>query len=129
MEPAILNKELHSMDVRLTGVEEKLDSVDQKVSQIVDAIVGNPLTKEGGLSAEILDLKKKVSELEDFKKRVYWTIGFIIAITMYLTYITTVYVNLKNNDKSTKNLEKNAVLGQNGEVFWTDRSNSSYRIR
>ena len=38
-----INKELRSMDQRLYDLEEKMNSIDTKLSQVVDAILGNPL--------------------------------------------------------------------------------------
>ena len=37
-----INKELRSMDQRLYDLEEKMNSIDTKLSQVVDAILGNP---------------------------------------------------------------------------------------
>ena len=43
-----INNELKSMDQRLYDLEEKMSSIDGKLTQVVDAILGNPLTKSGG---------------------------------------------------------------------------------
>ena len=40
-----INNELKSMDQRLYDLEEKMSSIDGKLTQVVDAILGNPLTK------------------------------------------------------------------------------------
>ena len=48
-----INKELRSMDQRLYDLEEKMNSIDTKLSQVVDAILGNPLTKTGGFINDI----------------------------------------------------------------------------
>ena len=76
--------------------------INTKVTQVVDAILGNPLTKVGGLMQDlesmkqnITDLQKKQTEYEDFKKRVYWTTGLILAGGIVLQYITNLYINLK----------------------------------
>lgn len=106
------------LEQRFTEMEEKLDCVDRKVTQVVDAIVGNPLTKEGGLLKKVgevddklLKLEDKVLKLEDFKKRVYWTLALIVGLTIFLTYITTIYFNVKSNDKNSKNVENHVLLG------------------
>ena len=91
--------ELKSMDQRLYDLEEKMTSIDTKLTQVVDAILGNPLTKTGGfinhvsyLEKKIEDLEKKVNEQEDFKKKVYWggaIIGFLIFLFEFFLKIYT----------------------------------------
>jgi tetrahydromethanopterin S-methyltransferase subunit G len=94
--------ELNSMDHRLTELEEKIDSIDEKLTQVIDAILGNKLTKTGGFTKDLESLKEKITILEkkqdkydEFKKRITWTIGIIIGIAMLIQYITTVYSNVK----------------------------------
>jgi len=90
------------MDHRLTELEEKIDSIDEKLTQVIDAILGNKLTKSGGFTKDLETLKEKITLLEkkqdkydEFKKRITWTIGIIIGIAMLIQYITTVYSNVK----------------------------------
>ncbi len=97
-----VEKELKSMDQRLYDLEEKMTSIDTKLTQVVDAILGNALTKTGGFVADITELKSKMKELEDklqkqeeFKKRFTWTIGIILGIGVLLQYLATLYKNLK----------------------------------
>lgn len=97
-----VEKELKSMDQRLYDLEEKMNSIDGKLTQVVDAILGNPLTKTGGFVADIAELKERIKDLEtklqkqeEFKKRFTWTVGIIIGIGVLLQYITTLYRNIK----------------------------------
>lgn len=97
-----VEKELKSMDQRLYDLEDKMTSIDAKLTQVVDAILGNALTKTGGFVADINELKSKMKELEDklqkqeeFKKRFSWTIGIIIGIGVLLQYLATLYKNIK----------------------------------
>jgi len=98
-----VEKELKSMDQRLYDLEEKMTSIDTKLTQVVDAILGNALTKTGGFVADISELKTKMKELEDklqkqeeFKKRFSWTIGIIIGLGVILQYLATLYKNIKD---------------------------------
>lgn len=98
-----VKEELKSMDQRLYDMEEKIASIDTKLTQVVDAILGNPLTKAGGfvkdvdaLKQKIAELEKKVEKHEDFKKKVYWAVGILGALLLLGQYISTIYSNVKN---------------------------------
>lgn len=90
------------MDQRLTELEEKIDSIDTKLTQVIDAILGNRLTKTGGFMNDIEIIKSKIDVLEkkqarydDFKKKITWTIGIIVALGLFIEYLTKVYSNVK----------------------------------
>ncbi len=96
---------------RLTEMEEKIDAIDLKLTQVVDAIIGNPLTKAGGLINEfelmkkqISDLQKKQTEYDDFKKRSLWTVAIIVAVGAIIQYATQIYSNL-NTGKPTQTVQ------------------------
>lgn len=93
-----INKELKSMDQRLYDLEEKMISIDGKLTQVVDAILGNPLTKTGGFVEEIKTLKSKIEVLEakvekqeEFKKRLAWTAGIVVGALMLLEQLSRIY--------------------------------------
>ena len=97
-----VERELKSMDQRLYDLEEKMSSIDAKLTQVVDAILGNALTKTGGFVTDINELKERIKDLEtklqkqeEFKKRFTWTVGIIIGIGVLLQYVTTLYRNIK----------------------------------
>lgn len=97
-----VEKELKSMDQRLYDLEEKMTSIDTKLTQVVDAILGNALTKTGGFVTDINDLKDRIKQLEtkiqkqeEFKKRFTWTVSIIVGIGILLQYASTIYKNIK----------------------------------
>mgnify|MGYP003656123814 CR=1 FL=1 len=97
-----VEKELKSMDQRLYDLEEKMTSIDTKLTQVVDAILGNALTKTGGFVADLSELKSKLRELEtkiqkqeEFKKRFTWTVAIVLGIGVLLQYLSTLYKNIK----------------------------------
>jgi len=95
-----INNELKSMDQRLYDLEEKMSSIDGKLTQVVDAILGNPLTKSGGFVDDIKLLKQKIEVLEnkvekqeDFKKKIAWTAGIILGALLLLEQFSKIYNN------------------------------------
>jgi hypothetical protein len=103
MENETFKEELDKMEIRLSDMEDKLDRLDEKLTQVVDAILGNPLTKQGGFIHDIDVIKLKIEELEKkqvkydiFKNRVSWTIGIIVGAAVILQFISSVYANLKH---------------------------------
>jgi tetrahydromethanopterin S-methyltransferase subunit G len=98
----IIKTELAAMDQRLTELEEKIDNIDTKLTQVIDAILGNRLTKTGGFMSDIEIIKTKIDVLEkkqvrydEFKKKITWTIGIIVALALIVEYLTKVYSNVK----------------------------------
>ena len=97
-----VKQELKSMDQRLYDLEEKMNSIDTKLTQVVDAILGNSLTKSGGFITDIDQLKKKINELElklekqeEFKKKFSWTIGLLTAGALIIQWITNIYPKIR----------------------------------
>lgn len=93
-----INKELKSMDQRLYDLEEKMSSIDSKLTQVVDAILGNPLTKSGGFIDDVNSLKEKIKVLEvkvdkqeEFKKRIAWTSGIVIGAMFLIEKVSKLY--------------------------------------
>ena len=96
-----VKSELKSMDQRLYDMEEKIASIDTKLTQVVDAILGNRLTKTGGfvkdiqsLEEKIKTLEKKVEKHEDFKKKVYWAAAIIGTLFVGAEYVVKIIANL-----------------------------------
>ena len=96
-----VKKELKNMDQRLYDLEEKMTSIDTKLSQVVDAILGNPLTKSGGFIKDIEIMKEKIQELEnkvesqeEFKKKITWTSAIVVTVALILEYFVNIYSNV-----------------------------------
>ena len=98
----IIEEELKSMDNRLSELEEKMTSIDSKLTQVVDAILGNALTKAGGFIKDLTDLQEKIklmeeqlNKQEEFRKKFGWTIGIILTIGGALQYFFNFYTKIK----------------------------------
>ena len=96
-----VKKELKNMDHRLYELEEKMTSIDTKLSQVVDAILGNPLTKSGGFIKDIEIMKEKIQELEnkiqsqeEFKKKITWTFAIVVTVALILEYFVNIYSSI-----------------------------------
>lgn len=101
MEEQAIKHELSQMDARLTEMEEKITSIDTKLTQVVDAILGNPLTKTGGfietiklMEKRLEDVERKQQKFEDFKKKLLWTIGIIVTGAFILEYVIKIYTTV-----------------------------------
>lgn len=89
------------MDQRLSDLEDKMTSIDKKLTQVVDAILGNPLTKSGGFMKELEEIRHEVSTLktrverqEDFKKKIIWTMSILGVLFAAVEYLLSVYTKL-----------------------------------
>ena len=96
-----IKKELKNMDQRLYELEEKMTSIDTKLSQVVDAILGNPLTKSGGFVKDIEIMKEKIQELEnkiqsqeEFRKKITWTFAIVVTVALILEYFVNIYSSI-----------------------------------
>ena len=97
-----VKQELKSMDQRLYDMEEKINSIDTKLTQVVAAIMGNPLTKQGGFINDFEYLEKKIEKLEkqveaheEFKKKVYWGAAILGFLIIAGEYVIKLYTSLK----------------------------------
>lgn len=101
------------MDDRLCKMETKINSINENVNQVVAAILGNPLTKQGGFIEEIRLLKEEIDLLkenaankaelallkdrtdkqEEFRKRFTWTISIIVAAALVIQWIVNMVLN------------------------------------
>lgn len=88
-------QELKQMDNRLTELETKIDSIDSKLNQVVEALVGNPLMgQSAGLVHKISHLEKEIDDLRDFKKRIIYTVSAIVSIGVVVQFLITTYRNI-----------------------------------
>lgn len=96
-----VKQELKSMDQRLSDLEEKMTSIDTKLSQVIDAILGNPLTKTGGfaervdlLEEKLLLLENKVEKQDEFRRRLTWIVGFIATTAIVIDFVVRFIKNV-----------------------------------
>jgi uncharacterized membrane protein YqjE len=96
------SEQLKLMDERLTEMEDKINSIDIKMTQMLDALLGNPLTKAGGIIVDLEETKRRLTQLENkqkdneiFRNRVIWTISLIGVVFLILKFALDVYSKVK----------------------------------
>lgn len=63
----------------LEQVIKEVKLVKGKVDQIYYAIVGNEMSKDGGMLKRLNDVEDDVQQLLQFKQKFVWTMGLIAA--------------------------------------------------
>lgn len=94
--------ELKKMEDRLEELEVKIDSIDSKLSRVMDALVGNPILKSDGLvnridkyDKEFERIEKEIGELKEFKKKILYGVAAIVGVGLIIESFIRVYANLK----------------------------------
>lgn len=59
---------------------EQHNDILRKLETIEAALIGNPLSKDGGLVKEVKDLKREVAELKEFKDKSKWTASLLVGV-------------------------------------------------
>lgn len=86
--------ELKKMEERLDELEVKIDSIDSKLSRVMDALVGNPILKNDGIVGRIEKQEAEMQDLKDFKKKILYGVTAIVGLGLLLDFLIRVYVNL-----------------------------------
>lgn len=89
---SVLDYRLSTIEDQLEGLKSDMQDMNAKQTQIVEALLGNPISQTKGLSAEFKEIKKKVFEHEEILKKVKWfwlgvvAFGSILAIIIELLF-------------------------------------------
>ena len=70
----------------------------KKIDDMHNALVGNPLTNDGGLIAEIKEIKQTAKQNADFIARLKWSGGIIVSISAFFGYLTDKLISLFTNN-------------------------------
>jgi hypothetical protein len=90
-----IQQEIIRMEERLNEVEAKLDSIDQKVSRMYNALVGDEVLKTQGLVSRIERTEHAVRELKEFRRRILYGVAGIVTIGLILDFIIRLFSNLQ----------------------------------
>jgi len=68
-------------------IKKEVSQMKTKIDQIYYALVGNDLSKDGGISKRLTDLEGQVEVLEAFRQKFMWTMGLIAAGSSIVGFI------------------------------------------
>jgi len=87
-----MESRLSTMETKLNEVEDKIDSIDEKLNQVIEALVGNKITKNGGIVDDVKYLEDRVAKHDEIAKRLRWSWAIILGITAIVSFIIEVLV-------------------------------------
>ena len=90
-----IQEEIIRMEERLNDVEAKLDSIDQKVSRMYNALVGDDILKTQGLVSRIEKTESAVRELKEFKRKIMYGVAGIVALGLLADFLIRLFTNLQ----------------------------------
>jgi hypothetical protein len=86
-EITLMEKRLTTMEDKLNDVESKLDALDGKMSQVIDAIIGNKLTKSNGLADDVREIGELADKHEEIIKRAKWLWIGVVSVSTIIGFI------------------------------------------
>lgn len=91
------------IESKFKDLDTKILTIDAKLTQVVEAILGNSLTNQGGFMSEMNIMQRKLETLEskmevqeEFRKKFLWTVVLVSAIGALAQFIFHLYARLKN---------------------------------
>lgn len=71
---------------------EQIGEIARKVDEMYSALIGNELTKDGGMIKRLDEVESKVELLVSFKNRFIWTVGIIIGLSGIAGFLLNIIV-------------------------------------
>ena len=90
----VLDYRLSTIEDQLEGLKSDMQDMNAKQTQIIEALLGNPLVQSKGLSADFKDVKRKVYEHEKIIDKVKWSWWWIMAIGSVIAIIIQIIVKV-----------------------------------
>jgi predicted nuclease with TOPRIM domain len=85
-EISLLDHRLSTMEHQLEELKLQIQEINNKTNQLLDALIGNPISQAKGLAADFKEIKKKVYEHDQVLKQIKWfwagvlVVGTILAV-------------------------------------------------
>ena len=89
---SVLDYRLSTIEDQLEGLKSDMQEMSSKQTQIIEALLGNPISQTKGLSAEFKEIKDKVHEHEEILKKVKWFwLGVVAFCSIVALIIESVF--------------------------------------
>jgi len=69
---------------RLKEMSDKIESIEKKLDRVVDAVIGNPMTGDGGLVQRIIKLEQKAEFWDKVRWGSYALLGLIGGVFAWI---------------------------------------------
>jgi chromosome segregation ATPase len=93
-EISLLDHRLSTMEDQLEELKSQIQELNNKTNQLLDALVGNPISQAKGLATEFKEIKKKVYEHEELLKRLKWFWGGVLVLGTILAVVINFLLQL-----------------------------------
>lgn len=93
-EISLLDHRLSTMEDQLEELKSQIQELNNKTNQLLDALVGNPISQAKGLATEFKEIKKKVYEHEQVLKRAKWFWAGVLAVGAVLAIVINFLLQL-----------------------------------
>lgn len=94
-EQSLLDYRLSTIEDQLEGLKSDMQDMSAKQTQIIEALLGNPISQTKGLSAEFKEIKKLVYAHEEVIKKVKWfwlgVIGLGSLLALFIELLAKVF--------------------------------------
>lgn len=72
----------------------QFSELKNRVDEIHAALIGNPISGDGGLVRQMKDCKRDISELKTFKDKSKWTASILIGFAGILGWVADKLIDL-----------------------------------
>lgn len=91
----VLDYRLSTIEDQLEGLKSDMQDMNAKQTQIIDALLGNPLVHSKGLSADFREVKRKVYAHEKIIEKIkwswWWVLGIGSAIAIIIQFLIKIF--------------------------------------
>ena len=73
---------------------DQFRAIQEKVDDIHSALIGNPITQDGGMVRRVDKIEHTVNELKRFKDRSKWTATLLIGVAGMFGWLADKFISL-----------------------------------
>jgi hypothetical protein len=73
--------------------QQDIAQIKQQVSELCTAIMGNPISRDGGIAKRLNTLEDKLSRMEKFTAKIGWQVGLLwLSAGVIITGVFTLII-------------------------------------